>query len=176
MAIIKKCSLKKDSCAFDKFAIDHEATINYDTSSMKTLEQFTLCLWMRFTKHDGDHVLFTYAGELIIIALQHHHIGSIVSELLPTYSPNKCDYYVKLSQITIFFLLARSFPTPMQPLLNFFFDENIDFLSFLNWASVETFLLLLTFWQNYYFSLNYNISLKYEFIKVSRALNEWKNN
>lgn len=61
--------LKKDSCAFDKYAIDHEATINYDTSSLKTLDQFTLCLWMRFTKHDGDHVLFTYAGELIIIAL-----------------------------------------------------------------------------------------------------------
>jgi hypothetical protein len=25
------------------------------------LDQFTLCTWMRFTKHDGDHVMFTYA-------------------------------------------------------------------------------------------------------------------
>ncbi|KAG5682510.1 hypothetical protein PVAND_011859 [Polypedilum vanderplanki] len=51
----------EDTCAFNKFAIDHDSTINYDTSRFKKLEQFTLCLWMRFTKHDGDHVLFTYS-------------------------------------------------------------------------------------------------------------------
>lgn len=53
----------KDACAFDKFAIDHESTIDYDTSSIKTMDQFTLCSWIRFTKHDGDHVIFTYSGE-----------------------------------------------------------------------------------------------------------------
>ncbi|XP_070499930.1 uncharacterized protein b6 [Chironomus tepperi] len=50
-----------DACAFDKFAIDHESTIDYDTSTVKTMDQFTLCSWVRFTKHDGDHVIFTYS-------------------------------------------------------------------------------------------------------------------
>jgi len=54
--------LLQDTCAVDKFAIDHEATIKYDTPLAK-LDQFTLCTWMRFTKHDGDHVLFTYSGK-----------------------------------------------------------------------------------------------------------------
>ena len=52
----------KDSCAVDKFALEHEGTIKYDQHIQK-LDQFTLCTWMRFTKHDGDHVLFTYSGE-----------------------------------------------------------------------------------------------------------------
>ena len=51
------------SCATDKFALDHESIIEYRTALAK-LEQFTTCLWARFTKHDGDHVLFTYSGEL----------------------------------------------------------------------------------------------------------------
>lgn len=50
------------SCAVDKFAIDHESTLKYSTDFAK-LEQFSLCMWARFTKHDGDHVLFTYSGE-----------------------------------------------------------------------------------------------------------------
>lgn len=53
------------SCAVDKYALDHEATIDYHTKFIK-MEQFTLCLWTRFVKHDGDHVLFTYAGELTL--------------------------------------------------------------------------------------------------------------
>lgn len=90
--------MKKDSCAFDKFAIDHEATINYDTSSMKTLDQFTLCLWMRFTKHDGDHVLFTYAGELIVGAV----ITWLYTHSLSTY---KCDLLHKtFSNLSLFLL------------------------------------------------------------------------
>lgn len=56
-------SYLQGSCAVEKFAIDHEAVVKYDTGFAK-LDQFTLCMWVRFTKHDGDHVLFTYSGEL----------------------------------------------------------------------------------------------------------------
>lgn len=55
--------LLQGSCAADKFALDHEATVKYETDFIK-LDQFSLCMWARFTKHDGDHVLFTYSGEL----------------------------------------------------------------------------------------------------------------
>lgn len=53
----------KSSCAVEKFAFDHEATVAYGTDMAK-LDQFTICAWARFTKHDGDHVIFTYSGEL----------------------------------------------------------------------------------------------------------------
>lgn len=48
-------------CSVDKFAIEHEGTVQYDQSLPK-LDQFTICNWMRFTNHSGDHVMFTYAG------------------------------------------------------------------------------------------------------------------
>lgn len=48
-------------CSVDKFAIEHEGTVQYDHSLPK-LDQFTICNWMRFTNHSGDHVMFTYAG------------------------------------------------------------------------------------------------------------------
>lgn len=49
-------------CSVDKFALEHEGTIQYDQSLPK-LDQFTICNWMRFTNHSGDHVLFTYSGK-----------------------------------------------------------------------------------------------------------------
>lgn len=49
-----------DSCSADKFALDHEGTVQFD-ASIPSLDQFTLCTWMRFTNHSGDHVLFTYS-------------------------------------------------------------------------------------------------------------------
>lgn len=52
----------QDTCSTDKYAFQHEGIIQYD-HSMPKLEQFTLCTWMRFTNHSGDHSLFTYSGK-----------------------------------------------------------------------------------------------------------------
>lgn len=57
-----KNHLFQGTCAVDKFAIDHESIVKYDTDFAK-LDQFTICMWARFTKHDGDHVMFTYSGK-----------------------------------------------------------------------------------------------------------------
>ena len=48
-------------CSVKKYAFEHEGTVQYDNAIPK-LEQFTACVWMRFTNHSGDHVLFTYSG------------------------------------------------------------------------------------------------------------------
>lgn len=69
----------KSSCAVDKFAFDHEATVKYNTDMAK-LDQFTICAWARFTKHDGDHVIFTYSGEFIHVYL--HSYKSLVRTFL----------------------------------------------------------------------------------------------
>ncbi|KAG4070161.1 hypothetical protein HA402_003851 [Bradysia odoriphaga] len=47
-------------CSVDKFAVEHEGTVQYEQSLPK-MDQFTVCTWMRFTNHSGDHVLFTYS-------------------------------------------------------------------------------------------------------------------
>ncbi|XP_055694385.1 uncharacterized protein LOC129796456 isoform X2 [Lutzomyia longipalpis] len=49
-----------DSCSVDKYALEHEGTLQYDKTLPK-LDQFTLCAWMRFTNHSGDHTIFTYS-------------------------------------------------------------------------------------------------------------------
>lgn len=51
-----------DQCSVDKYALENEGTIQYDTAIQK-LDQFTLCAWMRFTNHKGDHSIFTYSGK-----------------------------------------------------------------------------------------------------------------
>ncbi|XP_031635791.1 uncharacterized protein LOC116348800 [Contarinia nasturtii] len=55
-------SQQSDQCSVDKYAFEDEGTIQYDVSIPK-MEQFTLCAWMRFTNHDGDHSIFTYSVE-----------------------------------------------------------------------------------------------------------------
>lgn len=64
-SVIKLCLItifSQNSCSAAKFAFNHEGTVNYNQQIPK-LDQFSICLWMRFTKHDGDHVMFTYSGK-----------------------------------------------------------------------------------------------------------------
>ncbi|GAB0099547.1 uncharacterized protein DMENIID0001_154220 [Sergentomyia squamirostris] len=49
-----------DTCSVDKYALEYEGTLQYDKTLPK-MEQFTLCAWMRFTNHSGDHTIFTYS-------------------------------------------------------------------------------------------------------------------
>ncbi|XP_059622532.1 uncharacterized protein LOC132265775 [Phlebotomus argentipes] len=49
-----------DSCSVDKYALEYDGTLQYDKTLPK-LDQFTLCAWMRFTNHSGDHTVFTYS-------------------------------------------------------------------------------------------------------------------
>lgn len=53
----------------DKYALEYEGTLQYDKTLPK-LDQFTLCAWMRFTNHSGDHTIFTYSGEFSKIILK----------------------------------------------------------------------------------------------------------
>ncbi|XP_037035379.1 uncharacterized protein LOC119073785 isoform X2 [Bradysia coprophila] len=53
-------STVEQHCSVDKFAVEHEGTVQYEQSLPK-MDQFTICTWMRFTNHSGDHVLFTYS-------------------------------------------------------------------------------------------------------------------
>nr|XP_019544567.2 uncharacterized protein LOC109415138 [Aedes albopictus] len=47
-------------CSVDKFAFNHEGRVTYE-HDLPALQQFTLCAWMRFTNHTGDHTIITYA-------------------------------------------------------------------------------------------------------------------
>lgn len=49
-------------CPVEKYAFDGDGVVEYH-SSLPKMEQFTLCAWMRFTNHSGDHTIFTYSGE-----------------------------------------------------------------------------------------------------------------
>lgn len=49
-------------CSVKKFAFNQDGEVEYG-NHLPELEQFTLCFWMRFTNHSGDHVLLTYEGE-----------------------------------------------------------------------------------------------------------------
>ncbi|ALC48179.1 b6 [Drosophila busckii] len=51
-----------DRCSVKKFAFNQDGIVDYN-NKLPELEQFTTCLWMRFTNHSGDHVLFTYETE-----------------------------------------------------------------------------------------------------------------
>ncbi|XP_053662493.1 uncharacterized protein LOC128711637 [Anopheles marshallii] len=51
-----------DTCSFDKYAFDHDGTVKYG-NKLPALSQFTLCMWMRFTNHTGDHTILTYSVE-----------------------------------------------------------------------------------------------------------------
>ncbi|XP_017054813.1 uncharacterized protein LOC108097182 [Drosophila ficusphila] len=48
-----------DRCSVKKFAFNQDGEVEYG-NPIPELEQFTLCFWMRFTNHSGDHVLLTY--------------------------------------------------------------------------------------------------------------------
>ncbi|XP_060661722.1 uncharacterized protein LOC132795179 [Drosophila nasuta] len=48
-----------DQCSVKKFAFNQDGVVEYN-NELPELEQFTLCFWMRFTNHSGDHVMFTY--------------------------------------------------------------------------------------------------------------------
>uniref|UniRef100_A0AAG5D479 Pentraxin (PTX) domain-containing protein n=1 Tax=Anopheles atroparvus TaxID=41427 RepID=A0AAG5D479_ANOAO len=51
-----------DTCSFEKYAFDHDGTVKY-SNKLPALSQFTLCAWMRFTNHSGDHTIITYSVE-----------------------------------------------------------------------------------------------------------------
>lgn len=52
----------QDSCAVKKYAFNHDGVVQY-SNKIPELNQFTVCYWMRFTNHSGDHVMLTYAGK-----------------------------------------------------------------------------------------------------------------
>lgn len=54
----------KEHCRADKYALEYEGTLRFEQSLPK-LDQFTLCNWMRFTNHTGDHTIFTYSCKCI---------------------------------------------------------------------------------------------------------------
>ncbi|XP_022227355.2 LOW QUALITY PROTEIN: uncharacterized protein LOC111077391 [Drosophila obscura] len=49
-----------DRCSVKKFAFNQDGEVEYGNPLLPELDQFTLCFWMRFTNHSGDHVLLTY--------------------------------------------------------------------------------------------------------------------
>ncbi|TDG39680.1 hypothetical protein AWZ03_013899 [Drosophila navojoa] len=51
-----------DRCSVKKFAFNQDGAVEYD-NELPELDQFTLCFWMRFTNHSGDHVMLTYEVE-----------------------------------------------------------------------------------------------------------------
>ncbi|XP_052857018.1 uncharacterized protein LOC128265196 [Drosophila gunungcola] len=48
-----------ERCSVKKFAFNQDGEVEYG-NQMPELDQFTICFWMRFTNHSGDHVLLTY--------------------------------------------------------------------------------------------------------------------
>lgn len=64
--VINCLQVANEQCSVEKYALENEGTIQYDAALPK-LEQFTLCAWMRFTNHKGDHSIFTYSGELLFV-------------------------------------------------------------------------------------------------------------
>lgn len=44
--------------------MEYEGTLQIE-QSLPSLDQFTLCNWMRFTNHSGDHTIFTYSREYL---------------------------------------------------------------------------------------------------------------
>ncbi|XP_034488876.1 uncharacterized protein LOC117792733 [Drosophila innubila] len=55
-------SLSSDRCSVKKFAFNQDGAVEYN-NELPELDQFTLCFWMRFTNHTGDHVMLTYEAE-----------------------------------------------------------------------------------------------------------------
>ncbi|KAM8718378.1 hypothetical protein ACLKA7_000190 [Drosophila subpalustris] len=55
-------STASDRCSVKKFAFNQDGTVQYN-NDLPELDQFTLCFWMRFTNHSGDHVMLTYEAE-----------------------------------------------------------------------------------------------------------------
>lgn len=53
----------EDQCSVKKYAFNHDGVVQYD-NEIPELAQFTICFWMRFTNHSGDHVILTYSGKL----------------------------------------------------------------------------------------------------------------
>lgn len=51
-----------NECSVKKFAFNQDGEVEYG-NHLPELDQFTICFWMRFTNHTGDHVLLTYEGE-----------------------------------------------------------------------------------------------------------------
>ncbi|XP_017109665.2 uncharacterized protein b6 [Drosophila bipectinata] len=48
-----------NECSVKKFAFNQDGEVEYG-NHLPELDQFTICFWMRFTNHTGDHVLLTY--------------------------------------------------------------------------------------------------------------------
>lgn len=55
-------SSSSDHCSVKKFAFNQDGAVQYN-NELPELNQFTLCFWMRFTNHSGDHVMLTYEAE-----------------------------------------------------------------------------------------------------------------
>ncbi|XP_013101112.1 uncharacterized protein LOC106082902 [Stomoxys calcitrans] len=55
-------AFKEDQCSVKKYAFNHDGVVHYD-NEIPELSQFTICFWMRFTNHSGDHVILTYSAE-----------------------------------------------------------------------------------------------------------------
>lgn len=55
----------QDKCLPQKYALEYEGTLQFD-QTLPSLDQFTLCNWMRFTNHTGDHTVFTYSRKYSI--------------------------------------------------------------------------------------------------------------
>ncbi|XP_023160005.2 uncharacterized protein LOC111592170 isoform X2 [Drosophila hydei] len=51
-----------DRCSVKKFAFNQDGAVEYN-NELPELDQFTICFWMRFTNHSGDHVMLTYEVE-----------------------------------------------------------------------------------------------------------------
>lgn len=82
-----------DQCALEKYAFEDEGTIQYDVAIPK-LDQFTLCAWMRFTNHKGDHSIFTYSGKLVYIEKQNNALvnGNLIIEFFLLFLIDGCEF------------------------------------------------------------------------------------
>ncbi|XP_065364425.1 uncharacterized protein b6 [Calliphora vicina] len=58
----KPSGYEEDQCSLKKYAFNQDGVVNYD-NKIPELSQFTICFWMRFTNHSGDHVILTYSSE-----------------------------------------------------------------------------------------------------------------
>lgn len=58
----------QDKCRPQKYALEYEGSLQID-QTLPSLDQFTLCNWMRFTNHSGDHTVLTYSRKFKIYVL-----------------------------------------------------------------------------------------------------------
>ncbi|XP_037809536.1 uncharacterized protein LOC119602218 [Lucilia sericata] len=58
----KPTGYEEDQCSVKKYAFNQDGVVRYE-NKIPELSQFTICFWMRFTNHSGDHVILTYSTE-----------------------------------------------------------------------------------------------------------------